>query len=127
MNITESDEFKRDFKKLAKKYKTLETDFVIAKKAIVAEPRGDGTKHWDTLWKDDGRCIMKMRMMCRAVKGSSFRLVYRFDGEEAEVLFIEVFYKGNKEREDKERVKKYIDEMERTGPEKKWATATRVW
>ena len=39
-NITFLDEFKRDFKKLKKKYKTLESDWGVFQKAFVAKYPG---------------------------------------------------------------------------------------
>lgn len=49
MNIIEGDEFKKEFKRLAKKYRTLENDFDLAKRVILDKPEGDGTKHWNIL------------------------------------------------------------------------------
>jgi len=112
MDIQESEEFKKDFKKLLKKYKTLQDDFSVAKSVIVAEPKGDGTKHWNILWQSDDRCILKVRMMCRAVKGASFRLIYFYDGEVAKILFIEMYYKGSKELEDRGRISAVVKQLQ---------------
>lgn len=103
MHITESDEFKRDFKRLLKKYRTLEQDFSIAKQVIAADPTGCDSKHANILTKKGGTCIVKVRMMCRAVKGSSFRLIYYYDGGNIQILFIEIYFKGNKNNEDRQR------------------------
>ena len=116
MDFQESDEFKKEFKKLHKKYPTLEDDLEVVKKAIAASPEGNGSKHWETLSRDTSdKRILKMRMMCRAVRGSQFRLVYLYDGQSVEVLFIELYFKGNKEREDKERIKILIDSLVKDG------------
>jgi len=115
MDFSESDEFKKEFKKLSKKYPTLEEDLDVVKKAIAVAPSGNGTKHWNILKHDGGdRYIMKMRMMCRAVKGSQFRIVYYFDGVKVEVLFIEVYFKGNKERENTERICEFFAKLEQS-------------
>ena len=109
MVFSESDEFKKEFKKLAKKYPTLEEDLEVVKKAIAADPTGNGTKHWNALKHDGGdRYVLKMRMMCRAVRGSQFRLIYYYNGANIEVLLIEVYFKGNKEREDAERIRDFF-------------------
>lgn len=112
MKFSESEEFKKEFKKLARKYRTLEQDFEIVKKTITATPTGNGTKHWRTLHytESDGQ-ILKMRMMCRAVRGSEFRVVYFYDGAAVEVLFIEMYFKGDKENEDQERIKTYLSSI----------------
>lgn len=117
MDFSESDEFKKEFKKLVRKYQTFEEDLRVAKKAIMVAPSGNGTKHWNIL-KHDGadRYIIKMRMMCRAVKGSQFRIVYLYDGAKVEVLFIEVYFKGNKKREDTERIDNFFDKLNNRWP-----------
>lgn len=109
MQFRYSDEFEKEFKKLKKKYRTLESDLAVLKKAIIAEPTGDGSKHWNVLHQTDVQCVVKVRLMCRALKGSSMRVVYRYDGEYAEVLFIELYYKGDKDNEDWERIRYYIN------------------
>lgn len=110
MKITESEQFKRDFKKLQKKYRTLGQDFEIAKKAIATEPTGDGSKHWNILRQEGEKYVLKTRMACRAVKkGPPFRLIYLYDGESIELFFIEIYFKGDKERENEERIKKAFD------------------
>jgi hypothetical protein len=112
MNISESDEFKKDFKKLRKKYRTLDSDFETAKRVIATEPTGDGTKHWNILWQKESMSVMKVRMMCRAIKGASFRIIYFYDGEKADMLFIEMYFKGNKVKEDRQRIEDLIKEIE---------------
>ncbi|MFW5853263.1 MAG: hypothetical protein ACOCU8_01310 [Patescibacteria group bacterium] len=109
MKIVEGDKFQKDFKRLLKKYKTLQEDFEVAKKAIQVEPTGDGSKHWNILREKDNKYILKMRMMCRTLRGSELRLIYFYDGDTVEVVFIEVYYKGNKERENKKRIQDICD------------------
>lgn len=111
MKISETDEFKKDFKKLKKKYKTLDADFEVLKKAIKAEPLGDGTKHWTPITRIDELEItfLKVRMSCRALNiGKDFRVIYMYDGGKVEILFIEMYFKGDKENEDHERIKEYL-------------------
>lgn len=113
MDFLEGEEFKKEFKKLAKKYRSLDDDLAIAKKAIAASPNGNGAKHWNVLKRDGDRTfVMKMRMMCRAVKGAQFRLIYTYDDVRVEVVLIEVYFKSdNKERENKIRVDEYFKMM----------------
>ena len=110
MEFRYSDEFERELKKLQRKYRTLSADLAVLKKAIAVEPTGDGSKHWNILHHDNDQSIVKVRLMCRALKGSSMRVIYRYDGINVEVLFIELFYKGDKEREDEDRIKRYLNE-----------------
>lgn len=104
MNISQTDEFKKDLKRFLKKYPTLEKDLEILTKAICAEPKGDGTKHWNLITSIDEKYILKVRMMCRSVRGADFRVVYMFDGERLDLLFIEMYFKGDKENNDKNRI-----------------------
>jgi mRNA-degrading endonuclease RelE of RelBE toxin-antitoxin system len=115
MEFSESEEFKKEFKKLAKKYPTLGDDLAVVKKAIIVSPTGNGTKHWSTLKQDESdNFIMKMRVMCRSVRGSQFRLVYFCNNKKLEVLFIELYYKGSKEREDTKRIDEYFSKLTQT-------------
>lgn len=112
MEFSESDEFKKEFKKLAKKYPTLEDDFEVVKKIIAATPEGNGAKHWNRLKYDETEnCVMKMRMMCRSVRGSQFRLIYFYNGEIVKVLFIELYFKGDKERENTKRIDDFFAKL----------------
>lgn len=120
MEFVESDDFKREFKKLKKKYPTLEDDLEVVKKAIKATPTGNGTKHWNILKTDNSHCyILKMRMMCRAVRGSQFRIVYCYNEKNIEILFIELYFKSNKVNEDRQRIDDVIKELEERGD---WST-----
>lgn len=112
MKFLESEEFKKEFKKLVKKYRSLPSDLEVVKKIIQTTPTGNGTKHWNVLKHDQtDRHILKMRMTCRSIKGSQFRLIYLYDGQSIEILFIEIYFKGNKEREDKQRIEKYFGQL----------------
>jgi mRNA-degrading endonuclease RelE of RelBE toxin-antitoxin system len=112
MTILESEEFQKEFKKLQKKYRTLEADFSVAKMVITAAPTGDDSKHWITLWQQGNKRIMKVRMLCRALSRSTFRLIYVYDGDIVELLFIEIYFKGTKEREDQERIRDIIRQIQ---------------
>jgi mRNA-degrading endonuclease RelE of RelBE toxin-antitoxin system len=108
MQIIEGDEFKKEFKRLAKKYRTLENDFDLVKKVITNSPKGDGTKHWNILWQQDSTHIIKTRMLCRSLRGSDLRIIYLYNGEIIEIHFIEIYFKGDKETEDKQRINDII-------------------
>src|SRR5690606_30237849 len=104
---TETEEFKKEFKKLSKKYKTLESDFEILKKLILKFPRGEDTRHAISLKNNEETSIIKRRMMCRSTQGQKFRVIYGCYNNEVEILFIEMYFKGNKETENTERIEKY--------------------
>lgn len=104
MKILESDNFIKQSKKLFKKYK-LNGDFEILKSAILTEPKGDGTKHWNILKKDEEKFIFKVRMSSRYLRKSSFRVIYFYDGKK--IVFLSFYYiilKGIK----KEKIKSWL-------------------
>ena len=104
MLILKTDQFKKDFKKLLKRYKTLDEDFNFFKKIIKKEPLGNGSKHWNILVeKDETFYVLKSRMSCRTINRGSLRVIYLFSKEENKILFIEIYSKSDKDREDSKR------------------------
>lgn len=104
MRITQGASFQKELKKLTKRYRTLPEDLKILENLISKFPDGSDSRHCHVL-KEDGRIrICKRRMMCRAVKGSEFRIVYFHDGDAAELLHLEIFFKGDKANEDRQRI-----------------------
>lgn len=110
MEFSETLEFRKEIKKLEKKYRTLITDIEVLKKSLITNPTGDGSKHWNVLHQDTtlGITALKVRMMCRAVRGAQFRVIYIYQAEKIEILFIEIYFKGDKENEDRERITDYL-------------------
>lgn len=108
MKIEFTDEFNKELKKLAKKYRTLEDDFEVLKSAIIASPEGNGTKHWNLITKAKEASVFKVRLMCKCIGGGKFRVIYKYDKNKVVILFIEMYYKGNKVNEEKARIKKYL-------------------
>jgi len=113
IDFQETIEFKKDFKKLFKKYKTLKKDFDDLKnKYLNLFPQGNGTKHWNSLHKNESFEIYKVRMHCDSTKGKFFRVIYAYHKKTNTIElieFIEIYFKGNKANEDKGRIKKYIN------------------
>jgi len=104
IQILRGEKFQKEFKKLSKKYRSLDSDLGLVEKFIKESPLGDGSAHWNTLMKDQKKVIMKKRMMCRSLRGASFRIIYYYDGEKIELEFIEIYFKGNKGTEDRKRI-----------------------
>lgn len=105
--------FAREFKRLCRKYQSLELNIEELKRAIAQYPRGRGGKHWNLLHESDTVAIFKTRFVCDSLKGSSLRLVYAYLPTENRIDFIEIYFKGDKENEDRERIKGYLDELEK--------------
>jgi hypothetical protein len=104
MEIIEGEAFQKEFKKLQKKYNTLPADFDVLKVVLEDQPTGNSSKHWIILKQDGEKFIFKTRMMCRALKGSSLRVIYYYDGAMIELVYLEIYFKGNKATEDSKRI-----------------------
>ena len=113
MTFDELEEYEKDLKKLLKKYRTLEDDIAIVKQVLTAEPK----ERPPFSFRIDGlgieTCVIKVKKIaCRAMKGkgvnSGFRLIYAHFEEEQRIVFVELYYNGDKEKEDQERIMKYF-------------------
>lgn len=109
INFNETDEFKKDFKRLSKKYKSLPDDLLEFKKVVTKIPLGT-SKHFTPLHIQGTITIVKARLFCRYLKGASLRLIYAYHEDKQLIEFVEIYYKGDKEIEDRERIKKYFQE-----------------
>jgi mRNA-degrading endonuclease RelE of RelBE toxin-antitoxin system len=113
IDFQETTEFAKDLKKLSKKYRTLAKDFRQLKELYLAEaPRGNGSKHWNLLHKNDSLEIYKVRMHCDSTRGKFFRVIYAYykETDTIELIeFIEIYFKGNKASEDKDRIDDYLN------------------
>lgn len=104
IQIHMGEKFKKELKKYAKTYKSIESDFSELKRIISKLPTGCKSKHWNILKEESEKYIIKTRMMCRSAKGSSFRVIYFYDGKKVELLFLKMYFKGKKEGEDQKRI-----------------------
>lgn len=103
MEFQELDEFKKDLKKLCKKYRSLSEDLVLVKRVLGVFPFGRGDVDQIPGLKIKSK-IYKMRVMCRSVKGKSFRLTYCYSDEPKQITLVEIYFKGDKVNEDRERI-----------------------
>ncbi|PCI24748.1 hypothetical protein COB57_03145 [Candidatus Peregrinibacteria bacterium] len=110
IKITIGKKFQKELKKYAKKYQTLPKDLDYLLQTLRVLPTGNKSKHWTLLKQEGGKYIFKMRMMCRSLKGSSFRIIYYFDGEKVEIFLIELYHKGKKQTEDNQRIEEFWKE-----------------
>ncbi|KPJ56150.1 hypothetical protein AMJ49_05570 [Parcubacteria bacterium DG_74_2] len=111
MNFNETDEFSKDFKRLSKKYRSLSDDLLEFKKVVSEIPLGAG-KHFAMLTATETVKIIKARLFCRYLKGSSLRIIYAYCEAKKMIEFIEVYPKSEKEREDRQRINNYLSDFE---------------
>ncbi|MBU2635267.1 hypothetical protein KJ841_02230 [Patescibacteria group bacterium] len=107
MNFNELSEFKKECKRFAKKYRSLPDDLQEFRNVISVIPFGN-SKHFNIVTQTESIKIIKARFFCRYLKGSSLRIIYSYIEEKKRIDFIELYFKGNKENEDRERIKKYL-------------------
>lgn len=109
--------FKKDLKKLLKRFRTLEEDLIVAKRDAIE------LFHIKNL---DNRSIIPIigfcseeikiykikKFACKSIKNrgamSGIRVIYALKEKELVIDFIEIYFKGDKENEDKERIKLYL-------------------
>jgi len=100
-------EFEKEFKRLFKKYRTLDDDLEKFKKILIIAPTGIG-KNFVIIYSSQTVKIVKARMACRALRDQSLRIVYSYFEQDQRIEFIELYFKGDKENEDRDRIKEYL-------------------
>lgn len=109
MNFDELPEFEKEIKRLGKKYKSLPDDLREFCNVVSVVPLGN-SKHFNVITQTELFCVVKARLFCRYLKGTSkLRIIYSYFEQEKRIEFIEVYFKGDKENEDRERIKEYLD------------------
>lgn len=112
-------EFERDMKKLSKSFSTLPDDMETAKKAAI-ELYHINNQDNNAIFPmpefcNDTVIVHKIRKFaCRSLKGrgamSGIRVIYAYFPADMRVVFIEIYFKANKENEDRERIKSFLRE-----------------
>ena len=103
MNYNELPEFSREFKRFSKKYRSLPDDLEEFKRVVDVAPLGN-SKHFNIITRNEQRAIVKARLFCRYLKGSSLRIIYAYFEPEDRIEFIEIYSKGDKANEDRRRI-----------------------
>jgi hypothetical protein len=107
MNFSELPEFSKEFKYLHKKYLSLADDLKEFKKIISVVPIGN-SKHFHVLTESDQVKIIKARLFCKYLKGSSLRIVYAYHLDLQQINFLEIYCKNDRGNEDRMRVRSYL-------------------
>jgi hypothetical protein len=121
INYYETHYFKKDLKNLLKKFATLESDIDVAKRDAIELFH---LKNIDnkSIFPISGFCTEEIQVCkikkfaCRSLRGkgsrSGIRIIYAYYYRLSKVDFIEIYYKGKKENEDRERIKEYLRNLE---------------
>jgi hypothetical protein len=109
MNFDELAEFQRDLRKLLKRFRSLKDDLHIIKQILEVYPdeRPPFSFRIDNLGIET--CVIKVnKIACKSLKGrgvnSGLRLVYAWFPSGERIVFVELYYKGDKEMEDRQRI-----------------------
>jgi len=100
-------EFEKEFKRLSKKYPSLRKDLDDLEKVLRIFPTGTG-KNFAIIHHSETVKIVKTRLACKSLRNRSMRIIYAYHENKVTFVYIELYFKGNKENEDYERIKRYL-------------------
>lgn len=109
----ETTEFKKDLKKLLKRFCSLEEDLETAKKAVIELRHLKNINNSATFeipgFNSDNNTFWKIKKFaCKSLKGrgvmSGIRVIYRWREQERAVLFLEIYFKGDQKNESRDRI-----------------------
>jgi mRNA-degrading endonuclease RelE of RelBE toxin-antitoxin system len=106
ITFIELPEFKKDLKKLTKKYPSLLRDLEIRKSVLAIFPEGRGS---DVDQIPDLKIVSKIykaRIFCKLLNRDSLRLIYCYEKDKTRIILIEIYFKGEQNLEDRERISK---------------------
>jgi mRNA-degrading endonuclease RelE of RelBE toxin-antitoxin system len=108
IDYQETQAFARDMKRLEKKFPSLSKGLDAGG---IPEIKGVGNS-------DDLMFYKVKKFACRSMKGrgskSGIRVIYAFFPKEWKIVFLEIYFKGEKENEDRERIYVFRDEYGNT-------------
>jgi hypothetical protein len=100
-------EFEKELKKLSKKYPTLVGDINDLKPVLLSSPTGIG-KNFTSVSVSDVVTIVKVKIHCESLRARAIRLIYAYHKDRIEFRCIELYFKGDKENEDRGRITQYL-------------------
>jgi len=111
--ITNLPEFDKDFKKLSKRFGTLEEDLKVFTNTQLNLYHKQGIDNKGVLPISGlgitaPKIYKAKKFACRSLKGrgvdSGIRVIYAYWEDEDRIEFIEIYFKGDKENEDRDRI-----------------------
>ena len=114
IHYDETEEFKRDFKKLLKKFSSLAEDLEVNKQYRIElfhckEIDSGSIFEIQGVGNTVGLKFFKVKkFQCKALKGrgakSGIRLIYAYLPVERKIIFIEIYFKADQDNENKQRI-----------------------
>ena len=115
MKIERLPDFEKDFKKLSKKFRTLEEDLKIfiqyqLKPFHILDQNNLGIKNISDLEITEPKIYKVKKFASKSLKGkgirTGIRIIYAYFENENKIELIEIFFKADKELEDRNRIKR---------------------
>jgi mRNA-degrading endonuclease RelE of RelBE toxin-antitoxin system len=109
--------FDRDFKKLLKRFRTLNEDFATLKQYHIEtfhnmNIKGDDPVEIQYACGESFKSYKIKKFACKSLPGrgkqSGLRVIYVYQSDKKLITFIEIYFKADKENEDKRRLKEFI-------------------
>jgi len=110
-------EFERDIRRLLKRFKTIEDDleiFIEKQLFLYHKLKRDnrGIFRITGLPMEIPEVYKAKKFACKSLKGkgvqSGIRVIYTYDEEKDKLVLIEMYFKGDKANEDKDRILEYL-------------------
>lgn len=112
--------FDKDLKRLLKKFRTLEDDIEVAKKNAIElfhslKVDNNSVELIPNFCSDEVKICKIKKFACKVLKGrdvqSGIRVTYAYYVSTHTVDFIEMYFKGESENKNKERIKEYLSSL----------------
>lgn len=109
-------DFEKDIKKLQKRFKTIEGDlhnFINVQLKLYHKLNIDqkGIFQFSNIQVKNAKIYKAKKFACRSLRGtgvqSGIRVIYAYFEERDEIQLIEIYYKGDKKKEDRKRIIRY--------------------
>jgi len=119
-NVSPIPEFENDLKRLSKRFITLEEDlkiFIDTQLYLYHKKKIDngGIFQIKDIQIGNPKIYKAKKFACRSLKGrgvdSGIRVIYAYYKEEDKIELIEIYFKGNKENEDEDRIIIYYKKL----------------
>ncbi len=102
--------FQKDLKKLLKKYPSLNSDLTDLEEILVIFPTGNG-KNFTIIHHSEKVKLVKTRLTCKSLRDKSMRVIYAYHNDTVTFVYLEIYFKGDKENEDSGRIDEYIKSL----------------
>lgn len=104
-------EFVKDLKRLAKKYRSLPSDLEAFQEVLLVSPTGIG-KNFTIIHHSTNVKLVKARLACKSLRERSMRVIFAYHENIITFVYIELYFKGEKENGDNERITRYLQNLD---------------